>query len=127
MKLRVRKKKNSSGNISIHIVDRTNRGYKVVKSLGSSKNEDEIKALYQKALKRVDELENNLFYASEQNQKKDYLIDLLSQIATDNFIPIGNELIFGKLFNNIGCNQIFENLNSNIRKLDEKLFLFSPP
>jgi hypothetical protein len=37
MKLRVRKKKNSSGSISIYIVDRTNRGYKVVESLGSSK------------------------------------------------------------------------------------------
>ena len=124
MKLRIRKKKNSSGSISVHIIDRTNRGYKVVESLGSSKNKDEIEALYQKALQRVDELENNLFYTSEQNQKKDYLIDLLSQVTTDNFIPIGDELIFGKLFNDIGCNQIFENLNSNLRKLDEKLFLF---
>jgi len=124
MKLRVRKKKNSSGSVSIHIVDRTNRGYRVVESLGSSKNKDEIEALYQQALKRVDELENNLFYASEQNQKKEQLKNLLSQITTDNFIPIGDELIFGKLFNDIGCNQIFENLNSNLRKLDEKLFLF---
>ena len=124
MKLRIRKKKNSSGSISVHIIDRTNRGYKVVESLGSSKNKDEIEALYQKALQRVDELENNLFYTSEQNQKKDYLIDLLSQVTTDNFIPIGDELIFGKLFNDIGCNQIFENLNSNLRKLDKKLFLF---
>ena len=77
MKLRIRKKKNSSGSISVHIIDRTNRGYKVVESLRSSKNKDEIEALYQKALQRVDELENNLFYTSEQNQKKDYLIDLL--------------------------------------------------
>jgi hypothetical protein len=41
MKLRVRKKKNSSGSISIHIVDRTNRGYRVVESLGSSKDAEE--------------------------------------------------------------------------------------
>ena len=85
MKLRVRKKKNGSGSISIHIVDRANRGYKLVESLGSSKDENEIEALYQKALKRVDELENNLFYASEQNQKKEQLKNLLSQITTDNF------------------------------------------
>ena len=124
MRLRVRKKKNSSGSISIHIVDRTNRGYKVVESLGSSKNEDEIEALYKKALKRVDELENNLFYTSEQNQKKEHLIDLLSQVTTDNFIPIGDELIFGKLFNDIGCSNIFKDVDNNLRKLDEKLFLF---
>ena len=124
MRLRVRKKKNSSGSISIHIVDRTNRGYKVVESLGSSKNEDEIEALYKKALKRVDELENNLFYTSEQNQKKEHLIDLLSQVTTDNFIPIGDELIFGKLFNDIGCSNIFKDVDNNLRKLDEKLFPF---
>ena len=56
MNLRVRKKKNKSGSISIVIVDRTNRGYKVIKSLGSSKDAEEIEALYQQALKRVDEL-----------------------------------------------------------------------
>ena len=124
MKLRIRKKKNSSGSISVHIIDRTNRGYKVVESLGSSKNKDEIEALYQKALQRVDELENNLFYTSEQNQKKEHLIDLLSQVTTDNFIPIGDELIFGKLFNDIGCSNIFKDVDNNLRKLDEKLFLF---
>ena len=124
MSLRVRKKKNKSGSISIVIVDRTNRGYKVVESLGSSKDTEEIEALYQQALKRVDELENNLFYVSYNNQKKEQLKNILSQITTDNFIPIGDELIFGKLFNDIGCNQIFENLNSNLRKLEEKLFLF---
>ncbi|WP_264299331.1 hypothetical protein [Sulfurimonas sediminis] len=36
MRLRVRKKKNASGSISIHIVDRINRGYKVVESLGEA-------------------------------------------------------------------------------------------
>ncbi len=60
MSLKVRKKKNKSGSTSIHIVDRTNRGYKVVESLGSSKNEDKIEALYQKALNRIDELETQL-------------------------------------------------------------------
>ncbi len=33
MGLRVRKKKNQSGSISVQIVDRTNRGYKVVETL----------------------------------------------------------------------------------------------
>ncbi|WP_170177283.1 hypothetical protein [Aliarcobacter cibarius] len=47
MSLRVRKKKNKSGTVSIVIVDRENRGYKVVKSVGCSKNQDEIEQLYQ--------------------------------------------------------------------------------
>ena len=124
MSLKVRKKKNSSGSTSIHIVDRTNRGYKVVESLGSSKDEREIESLYNRALERIDELENNLLHISKNNSQKEQLLDILSQITTDNFVPIGDELIFGKLFDDIGCNKIFENTNSSLRKIDEKIFLF---
>lgn len=124
MSLTVRKKKNSSGSTSIHIVDRTNRGYKVIESLGSSKDESEIESLYNQALTRIDELENNLLHVSKNNNKKEQLLDLLSLVTTDNFVPIGDELIFGKLFDDIGCNNIFKNTNSNLRKIDEKIFLF---
>ena len=68
-------------------------------------------------------LENNLLYISKNNDRKNQLIDILSQVTTDNFIPIGDELIFGKLFEDIGCNQIFKTINSKLRKIDEKIFL----
>ncbi len=71
MSFRVRKKKNLSGSYSIHIIDRTNRGYKVVESLGSSKNLDEVETLYQKALDRIDELEQSLLYISRETTKVD--------------------------------------------------------
>jgi len=125
MNLRVRKKKNKSGSISVIIVDRKNRGYKVVESLGSSKNEEEIEALYQKALKRINELEPNLFTIKEKNEKEEELSKLFSQITTDNFIPIGDEIIFGRIFDEIGCKDIFKNLNlKNIRNKERKDFLF---
>ena len=123
MNLRVRKKKNESGSVSIVIVDRTNRGYKVVESLGSSKNELEIEALYQKALTRIDELEQNLFHISKENSKQTQIKELLSDITTQDFIPIGDELVFGKLFSQLKCDQVFDNIK-NIRKKDEKIFLF---
>jgi hypothetical protein len=123
MNLRVRKKKNKSGSVSIVIVDRTNRGYKVVESLGSSKNELEIEALYQKALARIDELEQNLFHISKENSKQTQIKELLSDITTQDFIPIGDELVFGKLFSQLKCDQVFDNIK-NIRKKDEKIFLF---
>ena len=125
MSLRVRKKKNKSGSISVIIVNRKNRGYKVIESLGSSKNEEEIEALYQKALKRIDELEPNLFTIKEKNEKEEELTKLLSQLTTKDFIPIGDELIFGKLFDDIGCKEIFAKIeNRNIRKKEDKAFLF---
>ena len=122
MSLRVRKKKNRSGSVSIHIVDRTNRGYRVVESLGSSKDEVEIEALYQKAINRIDELEQNLLFISKNEDKKTRLTDILSQVTTDNFILIGDELFFGKLFDKLNLNNIFDNIK-NIRYKDEKLFL----
>ena len=125
MGLRVRKKKNSSGSISIQIIDRKNRGYKVVETIGCSKDKEEIDALYQKALDRIDELENNLLFISRINEKKSQIEHFLSTVTTDNFIPIGDELIFGRLFGVIGCNNLFKNLNlKNIRDKQKKEFLF---
>jgi hypothetical protein len=123
MRLRVRKKKNKSGSVSIHIIDRANRGYKVVESLGSSKDEKEIEVLYQKALKRVDELEKNLFYFSQESETQIKIKKLLSNLTTQNFIPIGDEAIFGTLFNSLQCDKVFEGIK-NLRKKDEKIFLF---
>jgi len=125
MSLRVRKKRNASGSVSIHIVDRSNRGYKLVESVGSSKDEKEIEKLYQKALDRIDELENNLLFVSKRNNKKELLKELLSEVTTQDFLPIGDELIFGRLFDEIGCKGIISNnSNQSFRKIEEKEFLF---
>lgn len=124
MSLRVRKKKNQSGSISVQIVDRTNREYKVIETLGCSHDEIEIGKLHQKAISRINDLSNNLFSkSSEESSEKLLLKKLLSKLTTQDFIPIGDELIFGKIFNNIGCNNLFNNVR-NIRKQEDKNFLF---
>jgi len=122
MSYRVRKKKNSSGSISIQIIDRRNRGYKVVETVGCSKDELEIEALYQKALTRVDELENNLLYFSQEKSKEERYKEFFSSITTDNIVPIGDELIYGRLFDELGCNAVFQ--SSSVKKIKEKQFLF---
>ena len=122
MSYRVRKKKNSSGSVSIQIIDRKNRGYKVVETIGCSKDEIEIEKLYQVALKRIDELENNLFHISEEKNHKERYKEFFASITTDNIIPIGDELIYGRLFNELGCNDIFQ--TTSVKKIKEKQFLF---
>ena len=122
----IRKKKNTSGSVSIHILDRTNRGYKVVESLGSSKDKDEIDQLYNKALQRIDELENNLLYASkttEEDQKR--FEELFLKITTQDITSQGDELVFGRLFDEIGCGAVFEkNSSKKIRNKNKKSALF---
>jgi len=122
MGYKVRKKKNSSGSISVQILDRTNRGYKVVETIGCSKDKNEIDIFYKKALDKIDELENNLFYISKDKNNKDLLHNLLSSITTDDIIPIGDELVYGRLFSEIGCDTIFKELS--VKKQEYKQFLF---
>lgn len=124
MALRIRKKENTSGSVSIQIVDRTNRGYKVVETIGCSSDEDKIEQFYKKALVRIDELSQNLFSQTVDNSTQKILLKkLLSRLTTQDFIPIGDELIFGRIFNNIGCTNLFNNVKK-IRKQEDKNFLF---
>ena len=122
MSYRVRKKKNTSGSVSVQIINRKNRAYKVVETIGCSKDELEIEALYQKALRRINELENNLFHISEEKSREEYYKKFFSSITTDNIIPIGDELIYGRLFDELGCSRIFQ--TSTLKKVKEKQFLF---
>jgi hypothetical protein len=125
MRLHVRKKRNRSGSVSIHIIDRKDRSYKVVESLGSSKDKFEIERLYNKALQRIDELENNLLYVTETTDHQKKLEELFLQITTQDIISEGDEIVFGRLFDDIGCNQIFEkNSSKKIRNKEEKKSLF---
>ncbi len=43
----VRKKKNKSGSTSVQIIDKTGGSYRVIKTLGSSRDIDEIDRLFQ--------------------------------------------------------------------------------
>ena len=124
MGYRIRKKKNSSGSTSVQIIDRENRGYRVVETVGCSKDEAEIEMLHQRAIERIDALENNLLYVTKDHNDKKQLEDIFSSITNDNIIPIGDELIYGRLFRELRCDTIFTQERLSIRKRGEKQFLF---
>jgi hypothetical protein len=94
----IRKKKNASGSVSIQIISKRKGKYKVVETIGSSKDKDEIEKLYKKAQKRLQELEPNLFdYLKYQEPRK---------LSNKDIRVIGDELIFGKIFKDLGCSDI---------------------
>ena len=49
----VRKKINSSGSISVQILEKTNRTNKLIQTVGSSKDEIEIERLYNRAFEII--------------------------------------------------------------------------
>ena len=52
----IRKKRNASGSVSVQIIEKIGRNNKIVQTIGSSKDIDEIEVLYQEGLKLIPQL-----------------------------------------------------------------------
>ena len=103
----VRQKKNSSGSTSIQIISKSGGKYRVVETIGCSSNTFKIEQLLQKAKERLRELEPTLFDFAQYQDKK-------QKLSNKDMRVIGDELIFGKLFHDIGCGDI------SFTKIEEK-------
>ncbi|CAN5804869.1 IS1634 family transposase [soil metagenome] len=104
----IRKKKNKSGSISYHIVRKEGTKQILVKALGSAKSPDAIARLEEYAQEELSDLlkQHNINFSYDQDEK--FLRQLLDNI---NQIEIsGVELILGKIFDEIGFNEIKESL-----------------
>lgn len=101
----VRKKKNKSGSTSIQIIQKLKGKYTVVKSLGSSINEEEIEKIYRQAQETIPKLFNQLTLFQESVTPLN-----LSELNNDSIRVIGPDLIFGKIFNYVGFNKIKDDL-----------------
>lgn len=101
----VRKKKNKSGSISIQIIQKTNGINKVVKTIGSSKDEQEIDRLFRQAQELIPRMFNQItIFDSPIN------IPRADELNNDDIRVVGPELIFGKVFDYIGFNRIPDQL-----------------
>jgi transposase len=99
----VRKKKNRSGSVSIQIIKKINRVNKVIKTIGSSKDPDEINRLYQKGYYELPRLFGATLFDQIQEPE-------ISELSNDNIRVVGPELVFGKIFDHIGFSVIKDSL-----------------
>ena len=101
----VRKKKNRSGSISIQIIDKSYGVYRVLKTIGSSKDKAEIEMLYREAIEQIPRMFNQLTLSlfDEKKVQKGHFVE---ELSNDDIRVIGPELIFGRIFDKIGFNQI---------------------
>lgn len=95
----VRKKRNQSGSVSIQIINKINRINKVIRTIGSSSDPEEINRLFQKGLYELPRLFGATLF--DDIHEPD-----LSQLSNDNIRIIGPELVFGKIFQHIGFSVI---------------------
>jgi len=104
----IRKLKNRSGSQSVQIISKARGKYKVIKTIGSGKTEQELQKLIFLAQEELDRLsaQAQLFIS-----EKDVSIEsIFASISNSSIRTIGPELIFGKIYDHIGFNQIEESL-----------------
>jgi len=104
----LRKLKNRSGSVSIQIISKSRGKYKVVKTIGSGKTEQEIQKLYYLGKQELERLtlQSKLF-----ESETDTIVNTVFSVLSNASIKVvGPELIFGKIYDAIGYNKIEEEL-----------------
>ena len=100
----VRKKKNISGSVSIQIIEKQGGKNKLIKSIGSSKDEEKVKFLASKAYSEISKIQKQeiLDFGYSQNDKNIFnFVDENIKIYS-----VGANLVLGNIFNSIGFNKI---------------------
>ena len=100
----IRQKKNKSGSFSIQILIKENGRNRLVKSIGSSTDQKEIKILKEKAKLELERLkgQSSLFVFERDVQIESFL----SEVSNAQIRTIGPELIFGRVYDHIGYNKV---------------------
>ncbi len=111
----VRKKKNKSGSISVQIIDKTGGSYRVIKTLGSSQDIDEIERLVQLGTSIINKGDDNQPRLFAVKTEAEQAVETFCQsLSNNNIRTIGPELIFGTLFDRIGFSAVEDELFRHI-------------
>lgn len=104
----IRKKQNKSGSISVQIIDTSGKTNRLVKTIGSTKNQNQLKELQKEAHNFVTEYRNQeeLEFSYREDEK---FLEIL-KTGLRNISMVGPDLILGKLYDEIGFNEIGEEL-----------------
>lgn len=101
----IRKKKNRSGNISVQIIQKQHGKYVVLKTLGTSGDEEEIDRLFKQAQEAIPRLFNQITLFDDP-----VALPRVDEVGNDDIRVVGPELVFGRIFDYIGYNQIPDQL-----------------
>jgi len=109
----VRKKHNRSGSISVQIIDKSN-GYRVVKTMGSAHDPHEMQRLMELGELFIARQRGQYSLFPENHHDRAVIADFVKHLGNASIRTMGPELIFGRLFDDIGFNAIPERLFRDI-------------
>ena len=104
----IRKKQNTSGSVSVQVIQKIRGNYKVIKTIGSAITQQEVEKLVHLARQEIDVLtaQPKLFIS-----ENDTVIEQAFSVLNNSSIrTLGPEIIFGKIYDNIGFGVIEEQM-----------------
>lgn len=108
-----RKKRNQSGTVSVQVIDKS-EGYRVVKSFGSSNDPQEVGRMLELAKLFIEQRQGQYSLFPEDHRDRAVIADFVGQLENASVRTVGPELIFGRLFDEIGFGEIREKLFRDI-------------
>jgi len=110
----VRKIRNRSGSISVQIISKDSGRYRVVETVGTSKDPEEVERMVVEAKRRINYPPNQTPLFSILSETDLAIKNFVENITNLQIRTIGPELIFGTLFDRIGFNIIKDKLFRHI-------------
>jgi hypothetical protein len=109
----IRKKHNSSGSISVQVIDKSH-GYRVLKTVGAARNQEEIERLVELGKVFITQRNNQYCLFPQDEHDNAVVMDFVRTLRNASIRTIGPELIFGRIFDDIGFDAIPERLFRDI-------------
>ena len=109
----VRKKANKSGSVSVQVIDKSN-GYHVVETIGSARDPAEIERLVELGELFITRRRSQYSLFPEDPHDRAVISDFVDHLRNASIRTLGPELIFGRLFDEIGFGVIPEQLFRDI-------------
>lgn len=105
----VRKKHNKSNSLSVQIIDKSSGVYRLIKTVGSSADPEQIDSLWRKAHAMLPELVGQTTF--DFGNDNDKIIErFLNNLSSSQVRVVGPEMIFGKIFDAVGFASVGDEL-----------------
>ena len=109
----VRKKRNKSGSVSVQVIDKT-KSYRVLKTIGSSKDPEEISRMVEIGKVFIARRSKQYSLFPKEQKSNAAVLDFVRHVQNSQIRTVGPELILGKIFDQIGFDEIPEQLFRDI-------------
>ena len=109
----VRKKSNKSGSVSVQVIDKS-KGYRVVQTIGSARDPEQIERLVALGERFISRQNKQYSLFPTEQRDNAVVLDFVQTLSNSSIRTVGPELIFGRLFDEIGFDAIGEQLFRDI-------------